>query len=65
MSKVANAIPVLQISVDVIVNNVFGRYVIDLDLADPNFADFTSNIAKIMYFGLAPLLGLGSIKEHT
>ena len=30
--------------------NVFGRFVMKLDLADPNFAGFRSNSANIMYF---------------
>ena len=33
-----------------IVINVFGRFVMKLDLADSNFADFRSNSANIMYF---------------
>ena len=36
--------------VDFIVINVFGRFVIKLDLADPNYANFRSNTAIIMYF---------------
>ena len=30
--------------------NVFGRFMMKLDLADPNFADFRSNSANIMFF---------------
>ena len=30
---------------------VFGRFVMELDLADPNFADFRSHSANIIYFG--------------
>ena len=36
--------------VNFIVINVFGRFVMKLDLADPNFVDFRSNSANIMYF---------------
>ena len=36
--------------VNFIVINVFGKFVVNLDLAYPNFADFRSNSANIMYF---------------
>ena len=36
--------------VNFIVINVFGRFVMKLELADPNFADFRSNSANIIYF---------------
>ena len=47
--------------VNFIVINVFGRFVMELDLADPNFAGFRSNSANIMYFCLTPFLELGSM----
>ena len=41
----------MECSVNFIVNKVFGRFVMELNLADPNFADFRSNSANRMYFG--------------
>ena len=41
--------------------NVFSRFVMKLDLADPNFSDFRSNSANTMHFCLTPILDLVSI----
>ena len=41
--------PEVYCSVNFIVINVFGRFVMELDLADPNFADFRSNSACVIF----------------
>ena len=38
-------------SVNFIVVIVLGRFLMELDLADPNFADFRPYSAKLMHFG--------------
>ena len=52
-------------SVNCIVINVFGRFVKELDLADPYFADFRPYSANIIYFGYTPFLDFGSMYEST